>query len=238
MARRQQNRPVRILVTGGPTRAYLDRVRFLSNVSTGEVAYRLCRQLSVGGASVLAVIGPAAFDFESLDLAGLRRVETNDEMTRAVIAACRRFRPDVAIFSAAVLDFAPARARAGKVRSADGSWRLELRPTPKIVQEVARRFPEIRRIGFKLEWKRSRGVRAESAADRLRRRQGLDGLCLNYLSEIGRAAHPAVLSFSGAPARHVRTKQGIADAISDYVFESGVGPCAVRDSREYRESLL
>lgn len=214
---RRKSSPLRVLVTGGPTRAYLDRVRFLSNVSTGEVAFHLCRELKRRGAVVFAVCGPSAFDFSSLRLEGLREVQTNDEMRRAVLSACRDFRPDVAIFSAAVLDFAPARMRAGKVKSRDGTWSLVLRPTPKIVDEVARKHPAIRRFGFKLEWRRPRGTTPERLADRLRRRQGLEGLCLNFLSEIGARSHPATLCFSDGRFRSVGTKRGIASAISSYV---------------------
>lgn len=182
-------RPV-VVLTGGPTRAYLDRVRFLTNVSSGAVAYELAKALRKAGFDVVAVTGPTALPFSELPLKQWIPVETNDEMEKAVLAACRRHRPFAAIFSAAVLDFAPVRTGRGKRASAGGDWVLRLKPTRKIVDEVGRRFPKLVRIGFKLEWRR------EAAAEKrvLKRylgTKGLDGLLVNYLSELGPKRHPA-----------------------------------------------
>ncbi|MCB0403458.1 MAG: hypothetical protein KDD51_01635 [Bdellovibrionales bacterium] len=205
----------RVLITGGPTRAYLDRVRFLSNVSSGELAFRLCTRLRQHRARVAAVVGPNCFEFRRLKLTHYVPVETTEEMAAAVYKLCRQFKPDYVVFSAAVLDFVPAECLEGKVTS-KGDWTVRLKPSPKIIDEVAARFPTIKRIGFKLEW--------EPQADKmdwgakLLSEKGLDVLCLNYLSQINKKAHPALLfSRKQKPAR-AKTKKEIADWLTWYIF--------------------
>ena len=90
MTRRQR---LSVLVTGGPTRAYLDDVRYLSNYSTGELAFDVCRELVQDGFEVHAVIGPSHFPFEGLKLKTCRRVETIFEMRAEIMELCRRKKP-------------------------------------------------------------------------------------------------------------------------------------------------
>lgn len=202
---------MRVLVTGGPTRAYLDRVRFLSNFSTGELAFEVCRALQGAGAEVALVSGPCCQPFDKLRLKHWRPVETTEEMHREVLRLCRSFRPDCAVFAAAVLDFRPARVARGKLSSKTRSWTLRLVPTPKILDDVGRRHPRIRRIGFKLEWDAKRGKARDDFARALIEKKGLAGLCLNFLPEIGGGRHLAYL-YDGAALAPVTatTKKEIA----------------------------
>lgn len=205
----------RVLVTGGPTRAYLDRVRFLSNVSSGELAFRICTRLRQHRAKVAAVMGPNAFDFRRLKLAHHVPVESTEEMSAAVYRLCRQFKPDYVIFSAAVLDFIPEEKLEGKV-SSKNRWTVTLKPTPKIIDEVAKRFPKIKRVGFKLEWE-PEGDKLELGT-RLLEQKNLDVLCLNYLSQIQEKKHPAILFSKDKKPTRARTKLEIANWITWYIF--------------------
>ncbi|MBI1859748.1 MAG: hypothetical protein HYR96_02375 [Deltaproteobacteria bacterium] len=62
MARRTKRT---ILVTAGPTRAYLDDIRFLSNLSTGALRYELNAALQVGRKCLpsFAIFSAAVLDF-------------------------------------------------------------------------------------------------------------------------------------------------------------------------------
>ncbi len=204
-------RKVRVLLSGGPTRAYLDDVRFLSNYSSGRLAYEIIRALGRGNAEVAAVLGPTCLDFSKVKLRKLRNVETMEEMRKEMLSCCRTFRPDVVVFAAAVLDFQPVK-RKGKV-SSRGSWTLKLHPTPKIVDEVARRFPRIERIGFKLEWERKSLAQARRLGEKLMKQKKYKGLCLNYLSDIRSEKHSALL-FSSEKMKSVDTKRAIAHWVS------------------------
>jgi phosphopantothenoylcysteine decarboxylase / phosphopantothenate---cysteine ligase len=210
------SRRYRVLVTGGPTRAYLDRVRFLSNFSTGELAFELCRRLHKAGMEVALVSGPCCQPFGDLRLKHWSAVETAEEMHARVLELCRDFKPDYAVFAAAVLDFQPVRVGKAKTRST-GRWTLELKPTPKIIDDVGKKFPAIGRVGFKLEWKAQPPKARDRFARRTMKDKGLQALCLNYLSEISGRRHPAYLyAGDGRPAQATR-KSDIAFWITRFL---------------------
>src|SRR5262249_5595261 len=50
----------RVLVTAGPTREFIDPVRFLSNRSSGKMGYAIARAAARRGAEVVLVSGPTA----------------------------------------------------------------------------------------------------------------------------------------------------------------------------------
>lgn len=206
-----------ILVTGGPTRAYLDRVRFLSNISTGSLAYEICRYLKKRGARVVAVIGPSALPFEALGLKRLQRVETTEEMRSAVMALIRKEKVQAGAFSAAVLDFEPVRVHSGKRSSTQKRWTVELKPTAKILDEVGERFPQVVRVGFKLEAEKRTGAEAEKFARRYLRRKGLSALCYNQTDAIG-VSHRALWLTADGEKNVLNTKQHIAKVIGDFLL--------------------
>jgi phosphopantothenoylcysteine synthetase/decarboxylase len=216
------SRRKKILVTAGPTRAYLDRVRFVSNFSTGELGFRLCDSLTRGGMAVAAVVGPTSYPFDRLKLSHHVSVETTTEMRDSVLSMCRKFRPDIVIFSAAVLDFEPARQEKGKVSSAVKNWSIKLKPTSKIIDEVGKKFPGVCRVGFKLEWERKEGKEAYRQAIEILEEKKLDALVLNFLSEIGKRKHPAVFVSRDGEIAEVSTKEEIARVLQRFALRA---PC-------------
>ena len=166
------------------------------------------------------VTGPTDQPFAKLPLSKLVSVETTEEMHDAVLDLCRSFRPTHAVFTAAVLDFTPVRRLKGKVSSKLKTWTIHLKPTPKIIDEVARKFPKIKRVGFKLEWEGAGSRRKETLARRLLGGKGLDAVCINYLSEIqqaGKGGHPAYLFSSDGKSFRADSKAEIARWISAYI---------------------
>jgi phosphopantothenoylcysteine decarboxylase/phosphopantothenate--cysteine ligase len=101
---------VRVLITSGPTREYIDPVRFISAPSTGKMGDALARAALCRGAEVTLITGPTALSGP----AGARRiaVTTTSEMLEAVMA--ERDRTDVFIAAAAPADYtaeAPSQAK-------------------------------------------------------------------------------------------------------------------------------
>lgn len=126
---------VRVLITAGPTREYLDPVRFLSNPSTGKMGYALARAAQARGAAVTLVSGPVALCAP----AGvtLVNVTTTAQMAAAVRQAAAE--ADVIIGAAAPADFAPATPSAQKLKKAGrAGLTVELAPTTDILAEVGR----------------------------------------------------------------------------------------------------
>lgn len=138
---------MRVLVTAGPTREYLDAVRFLSNASSGKMGFACARAAARAGHDVTLVTGPVALP----DPAGVRtiRVVSADEMYRAVMKAYPRI--DAAIMTAAVGDYRPAERFAGKLKKKSATLTLKLVRTRDILKEMGRKKGDRILVGFALE---------------------------------------------------------------------------------------
>jgi phosphopantothenoylcysteine decarboxylase/phosphopantothenate--cysteine ligase len=123
---------VQALVSSGPTREPLDRVRFLTNASTGRMGHALALVAARRGARVTLVTGPV----ELPDPTGVEvvRVTTAQQMQEAVTG--RFAASDVLVMAAAVSDFRPARPWPGKVPK-EQVGRLDLELCPDILAGAA-----------------------------------------------------------------------------------------------------
>ncbi len=138
---------MRILVTAGPTREYLDDVRYISNASSGKMGFACAKAAARAGHDVTLVTGPVTLPAP----AGVRtiRVVSAAEMHRAVMKAYPRI--DAVIATAAVGDYRPAVRIAGKLKKKTGALSLKLVRTRDILQEMGdKKGPRVL-IGFALE---------------------------------------------------------------------------------------
>ncbi|NBX93486.1 MAG: hypothetical protein EB078_02210 [Proteobacteria bacterium] len=210
---------IRVLITAGPTRAYFDAIRYLTNYSTGELGYQISRALLKEGVEVIAVTGPTKHPFSKLPLTKLIEIETNDQMYEAVITECRKFRPNFAIFTAAVLDFKPEKILPGKTSSNKPIWRIRLIPTAKIVDEVGKLFPHIKRIGFKLDYEPCPTQEIKKHGITLLNKKKYYALVLNFFPQITKKAHPAWLFTSGT-VKKCEGKTNIAKQLARLIIGS------------------
>ena len=136
----------KLLITAGPTREMLDPVRFLSNLSTGEMGYTLAKVAVSKGYQVSLVSGPT--DLRPPKGVKMYPVISALQMKRI----CTELFPshDGLIMTAAVCDFMPAVAGRHKIPSAKG-WMLKLKRTPDILAGLAKRKGRKVVIGFCLE---------------------------------------------------------------------------------------
>ena len=168
-----------ILITAGPTREYLDDVRFLSNASSGKMGYALAQAACEAGHDVVLVSGPVGL----VPPAGceFHAVETTGEMYDACLKHFPRCRG--VIGAAAVCDYRPRQRSAGKIAKTGMPLPLELVETPDILAELGRRKGDRWVIGFALESQNSR----ENALRKLKSK-GCDAIVLNHPSAIGAEA--------------------------------------------------
>jgi phosphopantothenoylcysteine decarboxylase/phosphopantothenate--cysteine ligase len=138
---------MRVLVTAGPTREYLDAVRFLSNASSGKMGFACAAAAARAGHEVTLVTGPVVLP----DPPGVRtsRVTSADDMYRAVMKVYPQM--DAAIMTAAVGDYRPAERLAGKLKKESETLTLKLVRTRDILKEMGRRKGKRILIGFALE---------------------------------------------------------------------------------------
>lgn len=178
---------MKIVVTAGPTREYLDPVRFLSNPSTGKMGFAVAAEATRRGHDVTLVAGPVALKTPN----GVRRADVVSarEMLAAVWDALG---PEdesggaVAFVStAAVADWRPARCAAQKLKKRQMSGVLKLVRNPDILKTVRARLRRARRanvslVGFAAE---TNDVLAEAA--RKCREKGLAFIVANDVTERG-----------------------------------------------------
>jgi len=95
-----KNKKLKALVTAGPTREYIDPVRFITNKSSGKQGFELAKSLLKKGFETTLISGPTNLKVDK----GINfiKVETADQMFRETQ---NNLPMDVAIFSAAVADF-------------------------------------------------------------------------------------------------------------------------------------
>ncbi|MBK9331987.1 MAG: bifunctional phosphopantothenoylcysteine decarboxylase/phosphopantothenate--cysteine ligase CoaBC [Ignavibacteria bacterium] len=138
----------KILITAGPTVEFLDRVRFITNSSTGKMGFEIARAANDRGASVTLVTGPVGLN----DIHGVKRinVKTADDMFMAVKSNYKN--KDLIIMSAAVEDFVPVNTGTGKIKKEEKeNFIFEFKRAVDILQYIGERKKNFKLIGFALE---------------------------------------------------------------------------------------
>ena len=124
---------MRVLVTAGPTRQYIDSVRFITNASSGRMGFAVAEAAARAAHEVTLLAGPVPL--EPPDPCRVVRFVTIDDLQAALAEhfdAC-----DALIMTAAVGDFQPERALPGKIHRSDGPLVLRLFPTEDLLAGVA-----------------------------------------------------------------------------------------------------
>jgi len=98
--RLEENKYFKALVTAGPTREYIDPVRFITNKSSGKQGYAIAEELQKNGFETTLVSGPT--NLKSPEGVKIFNVSSADEMYEKTM---ENLPVDVAIFTAAVGDF-------------------------------------------------------------------------------------------------------------------------------------
>ena len=136
-----------ILITAGPTRAYIDDVRFLTNASSGRMAAALASAAIAKGHNVTIVTGPVSVRYPTK--ARVNSVITTGDMLKKSLALLPRV--DGVIATAAPCDFEPKQRQKGKLPRQRG-LAMELNPTRDIIATLARQAkPTQWMVAFALE---------------------------------------------------------------------------------------
>lgn len=120
-----------VIITAGGTREPIDPVRYIGNRSSGKMGNSLAEAAAERGADVTLVTTAAAPEHPSISVI---RVETAQEMADTVWSIAPGHA--IAVMAAAVADFRPVLANAGKLRRAEGPPTLTLEPTPDVLAGV------------------------------------------------------------------------------------------------------
>ncbi|MDP9269036.1 MAG: bifunctional phosphopantothenoylcysteine decarboxylase/phosphopantothenate--cysteine ligase CoaBC [Acidobacteriota bacterium] len=162
-----------ILITAGPTREFVDPVRYISNRSSGKMGYALAEAALRRGAHVILITGPVAL--KPPGAAEVIPVETAEQMREGVLGNLAR--ATIAISTAAVADY-KAKHVAGEKIKRTGPMTLELEATADILAEIAKVRQNQILVGFAAE---TSNVLANAKA-KLERKQ-LDMIVANDVSK-------------------------------------------------------
>lgn len=202
----------KILITSGPTREYLDPVRFLTNGSSGQMGAALAYSSIEFGCEVTVVTGPVKISYPKQ--AHVIKVETTQQM----LDACLKQFPlcDCVIGAAAPCDYKPVRYSSSKLSKTGKTLKMEFLPTPDILAALGEvKTPDQTIVGFALET--DNGL--AHAQEKLRRKN-CDLICLNAPSAINSQENSITLiSESGVVAQLSGSKKDLAAKIIRYALE-------------------
>jgi len=106
-----KTKKISALVTTGPTREYIDPVRYISNESSGKQGYEIALALSKLGVKTTLIAGPTFLNY-SKEI-NVKKINSGEEMMSAV----QELLPvDIAICAAAVSDFKPKNKSKQKIK--------------------------------------------------------------------------------------------------------------------------
>lgn len=146
---------MRILITSGGTREYIDPVRFISNASSGKMGYALALAAVKAGHKTTLITAPTT---QKVPIGSKAiKVGTAAEMFKAVknnFGKC-----DCLIMAAAVADYTPVKPSKTKIKKDNQSLTIKLKPTTDILKWAGRNKKKNKTnrqivVGFALEQKR------------------------------------------------------------------------------------
>jgi len=180
---------MRILITAGGTREYIDPVRFISNASSGRMGYALARAALKAGHKVTLITAPTNQSPPS-DVK-LVKVETTAQMFEAVKKHFEKCH--CLIMAAAVADYTPARPAKSKIKKTGKPLTLKLKPTTDILKWMGKHKKKNQIVvGFALE---DKVVRAR--AEKKMKEKNLDMIIANTPAAIGADKSTVQIKISG-----------------------------------------
>jgi len=137
----------KVLVTAGPTREYVDPVRYISNRSSGKMGYSIARVGRRRGAEVTLITGPTALKPPP----GVRiiKVTTAREMYKVAMDEAKK--SDIIIKASAVADYRPITEVKQKIKKGPDKMSIELTHNPDILAKIGEKKKNQILIGFAAE---------------------------------------------------------------------------------------
>lgn len=208
----------KVLITAGPTREDIDPVRYITNHSSGKMAYAIAESLACRGAEVEIVSGPTAQRLSMPNIT-ISNVISASDMYERVMKSYQENRPDITVLCAAVSDFTPSEKADKKIKREKDDMILSLKPT----QDIAASVGKIKRegsllVGFALETDNE----FDNAQGKLERKN-LDMIVLNSLQDPGAGfavdTNKVSIIFRGGETLEypLKSKSQVADDIVDNI---------------------
>jgi phosphopantothenoylcysteine decarboxylase/phosphopantothenate--cysteine ligase len=210
----------KILITAGPTREYLDEVRFITNASTGRMGYLIAKEVYARSGEVYLIWGkddepefPNLEPLHGIPKPKVYRVRTTEE----ILLACENIfdEVDVCIFAGAPSDFKPKQTFPGKIKKGQ-SLTLELVQTVDIAKTLQKKRKKQLMVGFALEEE----DKLEVYAKKKLLDKGFDLIVANPISAMGsKASKFLILGETGHKAFESLSKEELAKELVDLISQ-------------------
>ncbi|MDA3927157.1 MAG: bifunctional phosphopantothenoylcysteine decarboxylase/phosphopantothenate--cysteine ligase CoaBC [Kiritimatiellae bacterium] len=166
---------MKILITAGPTREYLDPVRFMSNRSTGKMGFAIAEAAVARGHEVTLISGPVILGTPP----EVSRIDI--ETARDMLAAVQKELPehDALVMCAAVSDFRPKITTCHKLKKSTMPPVIELIANPDILHCIQPEKGNRIFVGFAAE---TDNIFIE--AERKLKEKGLDLIVANDITQV------------------------------------------------------
>ena len=137
----------KVLVTAGPTREFIDPIRYITNRSSGKMGYAVARVARRRGAEVCLITGPVALKPPP----GVRliKVLSARDMFRVTMAEAEK--ADIIIKASAVADYRPITEVSQKIKKGPHKLSLELTENPDILAQIGAKKKNQILVGFAAE---------------------------------------------------------------------------------------
>tara|TARA_A100001011_G_scaffold398674_1_gene503936 strand:+ start:2331 stop:3554 length:1224 start_codon:yes stop_codon:yes gene_type:complete len=128
-----KEKKIKVLITAGPTREYIDPIRFISNESSGKQGYELAKCFKRFGIDTTLVLGPTNLNVES-------EIKTKNVISaKQMLDVVKKSLPvDIAVCVAAVSDFKPLKYENKKIKKTEMFKNLKLEKNPDILEYLGK----------------------------------------------------------------------------------------------------
>lgn len=137
-----------VLILSGGTYEYIDKVRVITNLSSGKTGYYLSEGFSKLNCNVSVVYGKCSK--EPPYYVKSYSVGTSEEMLKKSMEIGKNC--DIIISCAAISDYIPEKIYNGKIKSDNEELTIKLKRNKKIIQELKNKFKDKLIVGFKAEY--------------------------------------------------------------------------------------
>lgn len=201
----------KILITAGPTWVPIDKVRVISNISSGATGAAIAQEAKRQGAKVTLLLGPGGL------VAGIKIVRFRyfEELQRLLDIEVKRGY-DVIIHAAAVSDYMPVKVSSGKIRSGARSLTVRLKGTPKLIAGIRKKAKRAFLVMFKLEAGKSK-ERLLDSAYRAMLDAGAELVVANNAEDVSETRHKAYIVDLGKKIIAVETKKELAKRLLEVI---------------------
>jgi len=215
---------MKLLITAGPTREYLDEIRFVSNNSSGRMGIEIAKEAAARGGDVLLINGKSMV--KTPDYLNIINVVSTNDFIDAVTKELTDKDYDFFICAAAISDYSPKNCVEGKISSDNvKELKITMGLTPKIIDKARKVNDKVFIVAFKAETNVSRSDLIERAYARLKK-SNADMICANDVgrSDVGFESHDNEIYIIDKEKHitHVKkqTKRYVASRIIDVALES------------------